>query len=165
MKNLITKKRLVFSLAMVLLLSSLVFYSLRIMNRNIYQNTEIKISHINQIPYIGEHLKEIDSEGDIKCIERNTLGVIEVLFTGHITKENINKLYENDQWYHISAVSVKNSLGDICKDFNVVEKDYPVSYTEEDVVIDRPLFQNIKLKINYIPSKDCFTGKATIYNR
>lgn len=167
MKKLITRKQFACGLLLVFLAVFLVFYSLRMLhaiNRNFYRNKEVRASRIGQIPYVGEYLKEFDSKEEFKYIEKSTFGTIEVLFTGHVSKQDIKKICESKQWDHISADSVKNSLGNIYKDFDVAEKDYPVSYTEEDAMIGRPLFQGIKLKINYIPSKNCITGKATVYN-
>lgn len=165
MKNVIKKNWLTFTLTLSVLLVSFVVYSLVIVNRNLYLNAEIAVASVDQIPHIGAHLKEIESEGDIRYVEKKTLGTIEILFTGCISSESFENLSASNEWDYISAAASKESLGNIYKDFKVAKEDYPISYTEEDIMFGRPLFENIKLKINYIPSQKRFTGKATIYNR
>ena len=153
------KKWFLFITTTAFLLVFLTFYY----SQRLYQRTENSVSHISQIPYIGEHLKEIDSKGNVQYVHKKTFGKYhQILFTGYTSKENIDKLLEDGQWYCIAAVHVKMSLVGIHKVFEVSEKDYPISCTEEDLIIDTPSIQNTKIMINYMPSTSCFTGKAMI---
>jgi hypothetical protein len=165
MKYVIKKKWIACGTVLIVLLIASVSCLLFIISRNNYQVAEISVNHISQIPRIGQYLKGMNSEDGVKYIEKNTLGTIEILFTGRISNENMKHFYENNQWYHISAKAEKGSLGNIYKDFNVGAKEYPLGYTEEDIIIDKPLFDKTKVIINYMPKTNCFTGKVIIYNR
>lgn len=163
MKKLLTRKY-VSSVLLLILFLSFAFCTLHaLLARN--KSIGNSVGHISQLPHIGIYLKEMDNRGDVRYLEKNTLGIIEILFTGHASSESIEKFRENGQWFHISAIHANDALGDIYKEFNVLEKDYPTSYTEEDIVIDTPSIQNVKLLINYMPNDCCFTGKAMISNR
>ena len=161
MKMLKKKYRLGFLIVLMMFLVAFIFYFLITRSHRI----ESSVSSIDQLPYIGQYLKLPINKGNIKYVQLNTFGVTQILFTGHASEEDM-KLYENDpKWYYSKAIYAKNALGDIYDKFKVQENDYPISFTEEDIVIDTPSIRDTRLVINYMPDKNRFTGKAVIVSR
>ncbi len=121
------------------------------------------VADIRQLPLANGKLSDFPSTGKVEYALRDYFGGKSVLFSGHASSKEVDRFCEKQRWYVMPGEDRFEFWVEKQQEYKVEPNLFPVVLQEDVLMIEKPVKENGRIMIYYMPSSSTFTGEIILF--